>query len=135
MKRVMAILSIMLAPLAEPSPAAAYWTCTPGGWICPTEITMLRGTNAITIAGKTSPGPDCCAYAFRARAGQTLSWTLEGAKSLTVTMTQPDGHVEGPDLPREILLPQHGIYVIRVQPDLTELEDRPEPFSLSISIR
>jgi hypothetical protein len=135
MKRVMATLSMVLAPLAEPSPAAAYWTCTPGEWSCPTEITMLRGTNAITITGKTSPGSGCCAYAFRARAGQTLSWTLEGATSLTVMVTQPDGHVDGPELPQEILLPQHGIYVIRVRADLTDIEDKTEPFRLSISIR
>jgi hypothetical protein len=133
MKLVPGFLLTVFTVLALPPATAAYRPCSPGERYCPIEVSMARGTDTVTIEGVTSPGTGCCAYALRARAGQTLSWTLEGPTS-RVLLTDPQGNVDGPGLPQSIPLPANGIYVFEVRPNLMA-DDAHGRFRLTITIR
>jgi hypothetical protein len=82
----------------------------------PIQVHMKRGTDAVTFTGRMRQNHDCCAYAFKAHAGQTLNWRETGAVVRT-TMTYPDGHTDGPGLPNAIPLPADGAYVFTISPD------------------
>ena len=69
----------------------------------------------------------------KARAGQTLSWRLEGPTS-RVLLTYPDGQVDGPGLPAAIVLPANGVYVFEVRPNLMA-DDAHGRFRLTFTIR
>ena len=94
---------------------------------------MARGSDTIVLAGETKQNVDCCAYVFRARAGQTLTWALEGATLRTI-ITDPSGETDGPGLPSAIPLRYTGDYVFEVHPNLMA-EGAFGPFRLTITIR
>jgi hypothetical protein len=110
-------------------PAAAC----PGERQCPIRVQMARGSDTIVLSGETKPNVDCCAYVFRANAGQTLTWTLEGATLRTI-ITDPQGETDGPGLPNAIALRYTGDYVFEVRPNLMA-EGAFGPFRLNITIR
>jgi hypothetical protein len=82
----------------------------------PIVVRMKRGTDTVTLTGHLKQNRDCCAYRFKARAGQTLVWDLKGP-AVRATMIYPDGHMDGP-LPGTIALPADGTYVFAIRPNL-----------------
>lgn len=133
MKWLAGILLTIIGVLVAPAATASYRPCTDHARHCPVEVRMAKGTDTITLEGETSPGSGCCAYALRARAGQTLSWRLEGPTS-RVLLTYPDGQVDGPGLPAAIVLPANGVYVFEVRPNLMA-DDAHGRFRLTLTIR
>lgn len=78
---------------------------------------MLRGEDTIVLTGETRQNVQCCAYVFRARAGQTLTYRVEGAALRTI-LTDPSGEIEGPGVENPRRLPYTGDYVFAVHPNL-----------------
>jgi hypothetical protein len=109
------ILAILAA--AAVTGVAAPAGAQPGSASDPIIIRMRPGTDRVRITGDLRQNHDCCAYRFEARAGQTLYWTLTGP-AVRVVMTYPDGRVDGPGVPGVVPLPQSGVYVFAVSPDL-----------------
>ena len=112
MRRLWPALAIGLALMAGQAVAAA-----PGSANNPIVVRMKRGSDSVRLAGVLRQNRDCCSYRFKARAGQTLNWSVSGP-AIRVTMTYPDGHIDGPGLPAAIPLPADGAYVFRVSPNL-----------------
>ena len=83
----------------------------------PIVVHMKRGTYAIRLTGVLRQNRDCCAYVFKAHAGQTLRWSVTGP-AVRVTLTSPNGDTDGPGVPAEIALPADGAYVLTVHPNL-----------------
>ena len=96
---------------------AAQAAAQPGSANDAIVVHMKRGADSVQLTGALRQNRDCCAYAFKARAGQTLNWRLTGP-AIRTTMTYPDGHTDGPGLPNAIPLPADGGYVFSVRPDL-----------------
>ena len=112
MRRLWASLVGVLALAAGQAVAAA-----PGPVNHPIVVRMKRGSDSVRLAGVLRQNRDCCSYRFKARAGQTLNWSVSGP-AIRVTMTYPDGRIDGPGLPAAIPLPADGAYVFRVSPNL-----------------
>lgn len=112
MRRLWASLVGVLALAAGQAVAAA-----PGSVNNPIVVRMKRGSDSVRLAGVLRQNRDCCSYRFKARAGQTLNWSVSGP-AIRVTMTYPDGRIDGPGLPAAIPLPADGAYVFRVSPNL-----------------
>jgi hypothetical protein len=89
----------------------------PGAAASPIPVKMKRGTDSVSITGVLRPGGACCTYAFEARAGQRLYWSLRGPATRQ-TIGYPDGHVDGPGLPNPLKLPMTGAYSFAVRPNL-----------------
>ena len=98
----------------------------------PIEVHMARGSDTIRFHGVLRQNRDCCAYRFKARAGQLLVWRESGA-AVRVTMRYPDGHIDGPGLPNRLPLLQDGAYVFSVRPNLMA-DGGFGPFQLSLRI-
>jgi hypothetical protein len=96
--------------------ATAFAGCW-GSSRCPIRIQMARGTDTIVLTGRTHQNVECCDYVFRARAGQMLSYRVEGAALRTV-LTYPNGDVDGPGVPNPVQLPSSGVYTFGVHPNL-----------------
>jgi len=109
LKTALAALGI----LALASGAAAR----PGDAAHPIVLKMQRGTDSLTVRGVLRQNVDCCAYAFKAHAGQQLHWTETGATA-RMGIAYPDGDGINPGLPNPAALPQDGAYVLTVSPDL-----------------
>lgn len=112
MRRLWPVLAVLAGFAAGEAFAAA-----PGSQANPIAVRMRRGADSVRLAGVLRQNRDCCSYRFKARAGQTLNWTVMGP-AIRVTMTYPDGHTDGPGLPAAIPLPADGAYVFRVSPNL-----------------
>lgn len=111
---IRAALLAVFATAALTGPAVAG--CK-GSRACPIEVHIASGANTVVLAGRTRQNVDCCAYSFRARAGQRLYWRLEGAALRTV-LKYPNGDVDGPGVPNGVRLPASGRYVFDVHPNL-----------------
>lgn len=133
MKWLIGLLLTVAGVLVAPSDTAAYRSCNDQSRDCPVEVRMARGTDTITLEGETSPATGCCAFAFRARGGQTLTWRLEGPAS-RVLFTGPGSERDGPGLPAAIILPSNGVYVFEVRPILMA-DDAYGRFRLTLTIR
>ncbi len=97
--------------------AASSAVAQPGNAADPIVIRMKPGTDSVRLVGVLRPGVACCTYAFKARAGQTLIWSLTGAATRQV-IGYPDGRMDGPGLPNPLPLPASGAYSFAVSPDL-----------------
>ena len=94
------------AALAQPDPSHA------------SVLHMARGSDTITVKGVLRRnGPDCCAYAIGATAGQRLYWTINGP-AVRMTIQYPDGSADGPGIPNPVPLKTSGVYILGVSPDL-----------------
>ena len=94
------------AAVAQPNPANAI------------VLHMKRGADTITVHGVLRQnGPDCCAYAIGAAAGQRLYWTISGP-AVRMTIRYPDGSMDGPGIPNPLPLKTTGVYILGVSPDL-----------------
>ena len=109
--RKTSLVAVALTALA--STAAAR----PGDAAHPIVLKMQRGTDSVTVHGVLRQNVDCCAYTFKAHAGQTLHWTETGATA-RMGIAYPDGDGINPGLPNPVPLPQTGAYVLTVSPDL-----------------
>jgi hypothetical protein len=123
-------LTIIAAALGV-SPAFA--ACLPGAAKCPIDVEMARGADTITLAGRLTQNRDCCAYAMRVRAGQTLTWRVHGP-AIRTTIVYPNGDADGPGLASAIPLPQSGTYVFSVRPNLMA-DGAFGPFTVTFTIR
>ena len=121
--------ALALALIATETEAA----CTPGAEACPMAVEMARGADTITLRGTLSQNRDRCAYALRARAGQVMTWRVTGP-AIRTTIRYPDGEMDGPGLPMALPLPESGVYVFTVHPNLMA-EGAFGPFALAITIR
>ena len=111
------MLKPALAALAALATTATAATAQPGSASQPIPLKMQRGSDAIVVRGVLRQHLDCCAYVFKAAAGQQLHWTESGAAARLV-MTYPDGRVDGPGFANPLPLPATGAYTLSVSPDL-----------------
>jgi hypothetical protein len=105
------ILAALLASLAAPALAQ------PGSQHDPIVVRMKRGAATVVLTGVLRRNRDCCAYRFKASAGQLLKWKLAGPATRQ-TIAYPDGHTDGPGLPNPLPLPADGAYLFSVRPNL-----------------
>ena len=109
----MKIVLVTAAIVSVASGAAAR----PGDAGHPIALKMRRGTESITVRGVLRQNVDCCAYTFKAHAGQALHWSESGATA-RIGLAYPNGDGINPGLPNPTPLPQDGAYVFTVSPDL-----------------
>jgi hypothetical protein len=107
---------VLLAALALTAFASTV-AARPGDAAHPIVLKMQRGTDSVAVRGVLRQNVDCCAYTFKAHAGQTLHWTETGATA-RMGIAYPDGDGINPGLPNPVPLPQTGAYVLTVSPDL-----------------
>jgi hypothetical protein len=100
---------------------------------CPIRIHFRSNSNQITLREQLTPRKRSYSYAFRARAGQKLSWTLEGP-TVRTTIQYPNGGSDGPGLPSEIGLSRTGRYVFTISSN-PMAEGIYGPFHLMLRIR
>jgi hypothetical protein len=105
---------IAAAALASVASTAA---ARPGDAAHPIVLKMMRGSESIVVRGVLRQSVDCCAYTFKARAGQTLHWTETGATA-RMGIAYPDGDGINPGLPNPVTLPQTGRYVLTASPNM-----------------
>ena len=84
------------------------------------------------VRGVLRQNVDCCAYSFKADAGQQLYWTETGAAA-RMGIAYPDGGGVDPGPARSADLPQTGAYMLSVSPDLMA-EGAFGPFTLKLRI-
>ena len=104
----------------------------PGSAADPIVLHMRRGTDSIRVHGLLQQGVDCCVYQFAAGSGQRLTVRESGAAA-RLLLTYPDGHIDGPGLADDTLLPGDGTYRLTVSPD-TMADGAFGRFSLKITI-
>jgi hypothetical protein len=97
--------------------AATNAAARPGDIAHPIVLEMRRGTDSITVKGVLRQNVDCCAYTFKAHAGQTLHWSENGAAA-RIGLAYPNGDTINPGLPNPAPLSQTGVYVFTVSPNL-----------------
>jgi len=112
-------------------PASAA-VAAPGSAADPIELKMQVGTDIITVHGVLRQNLDCCAYTFKAAAGQKLYYKVSGAVTRLV-ITSPDGDSDGPNFESPKTLPQAGAYTLSVSPD-TMADGAYGPFTLTLTI-
>jgi len=112
-------------------PASAA-VAAPGSAANPIELKMQVGTDIITVHGVLRQNLDCCAYTFKAAAGQKLYYKVSGAVTRLV-ITSPDGDSDGPNFESPKTLPQAGAYTLSVSPD-TMADGAYGPFTLTLTI-
>ena len=106
-----------LAAVGAFSLLATTAAAQPGSASSPIPLKMKRGTDTIVASGVLRQNVDCCAYVFKAAAGQKLYWTRTGAVA-RMGIVQPDGQIIDPGLPNPAYLPQTGTYKLLVTPNL-----------------
>ena len=121
-------LAVAATPLS-----AALAACTPGAATCPIVVQMARGADTITLRNTLVQNADCCAYSLSVRAGQVMTWSETGA-TIRTTIRYPNGDMDGPGLPQSIPLPQGGVYIFSVRPNLMA-DGAFGPFVLTVTIR
>ena len=112
-------------------PASAA-VAAPGSAANPIELKMQVGTDIITVHGVLRQNLDCCAYTFKAAAGQKLYYKVSGAVTRLV-ITSPDGDSDGPNFESPKTLPQAGAYTLSVSPD-TMADGAFGPFTMTLRI-
>jgi hypothetical protein len=117
-----------LALLVAAPPAGAQ----PGSSSDPIPLKMKRGADTIVVRGVLRQNVDCCAYVFKAAAGQKLHWTGSGAAA-RMGIEQPDGQIIDPGLPNPAELPLTGTYKLLVSADLMA-EAAFGPFTVKLRI-
>jgi len=108
--RLALIAAAALAP-AQPALAAT------GSDEDPIPVHFKRGSDNVQLTGELKQNVRCCAYRFKAHAGQTLRWRFTGPVFRAV-IAYPDGRVDGPGIPQSIPLTLDGEYVLTFSPDL-----------------
>jgi hypothetical protein len=111
-----ALRTIVIAAAAFASAASAAGA-RPGDEAHPIVLKMPGGADSITVKGVLRQNVDCCAYRFKAHAGQQLLWTESGAAA-RMGLAYPNGDGIDPGLPNPASLPQTGAYLLTVRPDL-----------------
>ena len=84
---------------------------------CSVQVHMRRGTDSISYRGDLTQARESCDYRFKARAGQVLTWRVDGPATRQV-ISYPDGNADGPGIPQRIPLQQTGEYVFSISADL-----------------
>jgi hypothetical protein len=115
------------------STGQAAAACIAGAAECPIVVRMAPGTDTITLTGSLAQDRDCCAYALRVRAGQVMTWRVAGP-AIRTTIRYPGGEADGPGLPAAIPLPESGVYVFAIRPNLMA-DGAFGRFALTIAIR
>src|SRR5580765_1523208 len=111
------VFAVIAGLVAVASGADAAAACRAGAAACPIVVHMARGADTITLRGVLTQGTDCCAYSLRVRAGQVMTWRISGP-AIRTTIAYPNGDADGPGLPAAIPLPESGVYVFSVRPNL-----------------
>ena len=119
--------AIVAVFLAAPDAAAQI-----GDAAMPIVLKMRPGTDRIDVRGVMKHNAACCAYVFKARAGQKLYWSETGA-AVRMVVTYPDGTADGPGLPNPLPLRQTGAYTLAISPDLMA-DGAFGPFRLNLRI-
>jgi hypothetical protein len=97
--------------LAQPA-----WAAT-GSDDDPIPVHFARGSDTVRLTGELKPNVRCCAYRFKAHAGQTLRWRFIGP-AFRAVIVYPNGEADGPGIPNAIRLPSDGAYVLTFSPNL-----------------
>jgi hypothetical protein len=131
MMAIMLAAAVGLAPISGSS-SAAHAACTAGSDGCPIWLRLRPGSVGITVRERLTPKRSRYSYAFRARAGQKLTWAFSGPTVRTL-LRYPTGSTNGPGLPDIIPLPSSGTYVFTISSN-TMAEDIFGPFELTLRI-
>lgn len=123
--------AVGLAPISSPS-SAANAACAGGSDGCPIWLHLRPGSVGITVRGRLTPIRSRYSYAFRASAGQKLTWAFSGPMVRTL-LRYPSGDSVGPGLPDIIPLPSSGTYVFTISAN-TMAEGIFGPFELTLHI-
>jgi len=123
--------AVGLAPISGPS-SDAHAACAAGSDGCPIWLRLRPGSVGITVHERLTPNRSRYSYAFRARAGQKLTWAFSGPMVRTL-LRYPTGGSDGPGLPDIVPLPSSGIYVFTISSN-TMAEDIVGPFKLTLRI-
>jgi hypothetical protein len=116
------------------SSSPAWAACAyAGSGGCPTQIHFRPSSDQITLREQLTPRKRSYSYAFRARAGQKLTWTFDGPTVRTM-IQYPNGRSDGPGLPSEIQLSRTGRYVFTVSSN-PMADGIYGPFQLMLQIR
>jgi len=125
------VVTVGLAPIPGPS-SAVHAACTAGSDRCPIWLNLHPGSAGITVRERLTPNRSRYSYAFRARAGQKLTWAYNGPSARTL-LRHPSGDSDGPGLPDIIPLPSSGRYVLTISSN-TMAEDIFGPFELKLHL-
>lgn len=131
------VLSLALAaavPAAAQVPPAAASDCPRiENFTCIVPVHMRRGTDTIVFRGRLTHQHSGYSYRFKARAGQVLTWSVDGPATREV-IGYPDGDGDGPGIPDRIELKQTGEYTFSVSANLMA-EGGFGPFTLRLTIK
>ena len=131
MATVLAV-AVGLALISGPSSAAPA-ACAVGSDACPIWLHLRPGSIGITVRERLTPNRSRYSYAFRARAGQKLTWAFSRRPAVRTLLRDPTGDSEGPGLPYIIPLPSSGTYVFTISSN-TMAEHIYGPFELTLRI-
>jgi|SRR5215831_3312556 len=120
-----------VGPIFGPS-SDAHSACVVGSDGCPMWLRLRPGSVGITVRDRLTPTRSRYSYAFRARAGQKLTWAFSGPAVRTL-LQYPTGGSDGPGLPDIIPLPSSGTYVFTISAN-TMAEDIVGSFKLTLRI-
>jgi hypothetical protein len=123
--------AVGLAPISGPR-SAAQAACVAGSEGCPIWLRLRPGIVGITVRERLTPSRSRYSYAFRAHAGEKLTWAFSGPAVRTL-LRYPSGDNIGPGLPNIIPLPSSGTYVFTISSN-TMAEDIFGPFKLTLYI-
>ena len=107
----LSLISAVAIMLVGPASAAT------GSGKDPIPVHFQRGSDTVRLTGALKQNVECCAYRFKAHAGQTLHWRFTGP-AFRAVIAYPNGEVEGPGIPNAISLPTTGAYVLTFSPNL-----------------
>jgi hypothetical protein len=107
------VIAAFVGALACSSSCEAKKVCSRGSDGCAIRLNLRPSSSRITVHGRLTPDHSRYSYAFKARAGQKLTWTFNGPTVRTL-IRYPTGESEGPGLPDEIPLPRTGTYTFTV---------------------
>jgi|KBSSwiStaDraftv2_1062776.scaffolds.fasta_scaffold612966_2 hypothetical protein len=93
--------------------AEAKTVCSRGSDGCAITLKLRPSCRRITVHGELTREHNRYSYAFKAQAGQKLTWTFNGPTVRTM-IRYPTGETEGPGLPNDISLTRTGTYTFTV---------------------
>ncbi len=104
---------------------------------CPIRISLARGTYGTTVHGRLTQVPQQKFYAFRARAGQSLTIAFAGAGAMRGGINFPGGSGDGPFNGDgvTIALPTSGDYIIYLGQNTMAGEIWTGGYSLGVMVR